>query len=179
MPNRLGLELRLLERMSDRYAKSILREVGLDEADAVQIRAQCQLKLPEQLDSDVAIYTSLLGAAVKSRSLGDDVPELFAGSTANDFLLTLWPHLYWTVNTRPDGQSWGVGFRNQVALNFKSIDPSIIRRGVWTRSALEHLADHHELHDGWDEQVQIRFAFDGATYEGSFVFGLLQDWRRI
>jgi len=179
MANSLSFELRLLERMSERYASSILQEIGIAAADAARIRAQCSLKLPEQLDSDVATYASLLGKPVKSQPLGDDVPEVFAGSTANYFVLLLWPHLYWAVNTRPDGRAWGVGFCNQVALDFEQIEPSLIRKGLWTRSALEHIADNHELYDGWDEQALIRFAFGSHRYEGNFVFGLLQDWRKL
>jgi hypothetical protein len=179
MGNSLSFELRLLERMSERYASSTLQEIGLAEAEAARIRAQCPLKLPEQLDSDVTIYTSLLGKPVQSQSLGNDVPEVFAGSTANYFVLPLWPHLYWAVNTRPDGRAWGVGFRNQAALDFEQIEPSVIRKGLWTRSALEHIADHHELYDGWDEQALIRFDFGNHRYEGDFVFGLLQGWRKL
>jgi hypothetical protein len=179
MVDSLSFELRVLERMSEAYAADLLEEIGLTKAKAAEIRAQCPLSLPEQLDSDLDTYSGLLGPAVKSESLGNDVPAVFSGSVANNFLLTLWPHLYWTVNTRPDGRSWGVGFRNQVALDFEQIDASMIRRGVWTRSALEELADQHELYDGWDERVLVRFSFGVRVYAGTFVFGLLQDWKRL
>jgi hypothetical protein len=179
MANRLSFELCLLERMSDSYASSTLQEIGIAEAEAARIRAKCPLKLPEQLDSDLATYASLLGSPVRNQSLGNDVPEVFAGSVTNYFILPLWPHLYWTVNTRPDGRSWGMGFRNQIELYFNPIDPTVIRKGLWTRSALENVADHHELYDGWDEQAVIRFGFGSDRYEGNFVFGLLQDWRKL
>ena len=179
MLNNLAFELRLLDRMSKGYAAATLHEVGLSEAEAASIRARCTLKLPAQLDSDLDVYKSLLGEPVETRPVGIAVPQVFAGSTVNYFLLTVWPHLYWAVNRRPDGQSWGVGFCNQASLKFVDLDPSIIRRGIWTRSAVESIADRHELYDGWDEQALIRFHFSDRCYEGNFVFGLLQDWQRI
>lgn len=165
--------------MSEGYASFSLQEIGLNDAEAAGIRAQCPINLPQQLDSDLATYVILLGKPVKSESLGNDVPDVFAGSTINYFMLPLWPHLYWTVNTHPGQGSWGVGFHNQAAIEFENIDPSVIRRGIWTRSALEHIADSHDLYDGWDEQAVIRFAFGDDRYEGNFVFGLLQDWRKL
>jgi hypothetical protein len=179
MVNSLPFELNVLGRMSERYASITLQEIGLTEADAARIRQQCSLKLPEHLDSDVGAYVRLLGDPVRTEPLGKDIPEVFAGSTSNYFVLSLWPHLYWTVNTCPHGRSWDVGFRNQISFDFEQIDPAVIRVGLWTRSALEHLADHHELYDGWDERVAIRFDFGEHRYEGTFVLGLLQHWQKL
>ncbi len=180
MTNSLSFELRALERMSEAYVSAVLDDIGFTREEAMEISAQCPLRLPAQLDSGLEVYTSLLGPAARSAPLEDDgVPGVFAGSVAHDFLLTLWPHLYWRVQSRPDGRSWGVGFRNQVALRFEQINTSIVRRGVWTRVALEELADQYELHDGWDEQAIVRFAFGARRYEGTFVFGLLQEWTSL
>ena len=179
MANGLSFELLLLDRMSEAYKASALREIGLTPTEAARIREQCTLKLPEQLDSDLTTYATLVGTEVKKERLSHEVPEVFAGSRAHYFLLMLWPHLYWVVNSRPDGQSWGVGFQNQAALRFDEVDPCAVRVGLWTRTALERIADHHELYDGWDEQIVIRFTFGQRRYEGSFVFGLLQDWREL
>jgi hypothetical protein len=104
---------------------------------------------------------------------------VFRGSTVHRFLLMLWPHLYWVVNRDPHGKSWGVGFQNQAVLGFHRLDPSLVRAGVWTRAALERVADQHELYDGWDEEAVIRFHFGAHRYEGRFIFGLLLSWRRL
>lgn len=177
-PPALSFQLLLLSRMSASYRDAVLGDIGMSETEAARIHRTCSLRLPQQLDSDLATYTALLGQPVKSEKLAN-VPAVFSGSTAHHFVMPLWPHLYWTVNSRPDGASWGVGFRNQVEPGSVSCDPSIVRRGVWTRSALESIAARADVHDGWDEEVVLRLELAGGVYEASFIFGLLQDWRPV
>jgi hypothetical protein len=179
MTSRLSFELSLLGQMSETYQASVLREIGLTEAEAIEIRRRSPLKVPEQLDSALEAYADLLGLEVKSEPLGHSVPEPFAGSTAHSFSLMLWPHLYWVVNRRPDGRSWGASFQNQAPIGFAQMDGAMVRVGLWTRMALERVAEHHELYDGWDDYVVIRFVLGGRRCEGTFVFGLLQEWRKL
>jgi hypothetical protein len=93
--------------------------------------------------------------------------------------MPIWPDLYWTVNSRPDGTVWGVGFRNQCEPAASACDPAVVRRGVWTRSSLESIASRVLVHDGWDEEVVLHLEIRGSVYEARFVFGLLQDWVLI
>jgi len=165
--------------MSKVYRESVLHEIGLADADAGAARAQCALNISDLSKIDLATYGRVLGAEVKSAPLIDDVAEAFVGSTAYYFLLVLWPHLYWIVNRAPGGGTWGIGFRNQVDLRFERFEPSLVRVGLWTRNSLEKLADDHEIYDGWDEEVIVRFRFGPRRYEGTFTFGLLQNWRAL
>jgi hypothetical protein len=180
---RLAFELALLERMMPIYRASILEELGLSDEEERRIRSECTLDLPRDLDRGLEIHTKILGSPLRSLPLEARVPDAFRGSIRNVFVLTLWPDLHWVVYSLPDERTWGAGFESQVPDQLASIgpafDPAFVRPGVWTRPTLERLADRHALHDGWDEQVVIRFAFGARTYEGVFVFGLLQGWRRV
>lgn len=178
MSARLSFELLLLNTMSEAYRASVLREIMLTEAEASKIRAQCQLKLPAEVGSDLVTYIRILGPEVENTA-GYRMSGALAGSTAHCFILTLWPHLFWVVHRRPDGTSWEVGFQNQAVIDFKEVEPSTVRVGLWTRTTLEHIADRSEVYDGWDEQVVVRFDFGDRRYEGEFVFGLLQEWRQL
>jgi len=174
----LSFELLLLDRMTSDYVTSTLREIGLSPAEAALIRKRCRLRIPEQLGSSVATYASLLGPEATQKGSGCML-ELLPESVAHSFRLVLWPHLFWVVHSDPAGRSLAVGFQNQVDLEFEDLDPSLVRVGLWTRFELERLADSHEIYDGWDEEVVVRFAFGKHHYEGKFVFGLLQRWKRI
>jgi hypothetical protein len=102
-----------------------------------------------------------------------------AGSEAHFFVLTLWPHLYWVVNTRDDLLPWGIGFRNQVRMPFESINPEVIRPGLWTQSALQPFANDVIFFDGWGETSTWHFHFGRRKFAGIFTFFLLHDWREI
>lgn len=177
---RLGFELMLLERMLESYRASVLADVGLTRADFITLRSACVLKYPEECTSPLATFVDYLGPAAKTGPV-HDASESFAGSTAYSFLLTLWPHLYWDVNLQPgEGQRpWGVGFQNQARVTLPEVEPAFIRPGIWTLSAVEALADDHELHDGWDEHIVMHLTFGRRRFEGTFVYNLLQDWREI
>jgi hypothetical protein len=111
-----------------------------------------------------------------------EFPEPFTGSVTHYFVLGLWPHLYWIVNTQSSvdfSYSWGVGFRNQIEGRVPGFDPSLVLPGVWTRSLIEADADSAKLTDGWDERRTIEDAIDTRRFEGEFVFDLLQQWREL
>lgn len=175
----LSFEFALLAGMSQPYVKSVLQTILLPESEARRLGQECDLVLPAQLASELSIYVDLLGPEVKRRSPSGDVPTAFTGSTSHCFTLSLWPHLYWVVNRHPRGSSWGVGFENQTQPAFREFGPEVVRPGVWTRGALDSLADHSEIYDGWDERSVVRFGFGSGRYEGEFVFGLLQAWRQV
>jgi hypothetical protein len=162
--------------MASAYRASVLREIGISDAEAARVAAQCQLRLPAELSSDVAVYVGLLGPPLRTEPLGDRAPKLFPASTEHVFILPLWPHLFWIVNSKPGGGSWGVGFRNQVELGVTMVDPRVVRPGVWTRHSLEGTARRSVPIDGWDEEIVLRLEFSTQQFEARFVFGLLQEW---
>lgn len=174
----MSFQFLLLNRMSASYRAAVLSEVGISETEAARIRRTCKFRIPQELGSDLLRYTDLLGPPLTSEQSGPNVPPALSGCTAHQFGMPLWPHLYWTVHSGPDGSTSEVGFRNQVEQSL-SCDPSLVRRGVWTRSALESVASRVEVHDGWDEEVVLRLELAGGVYQASFMFGLLQDWRQV
>ncbi len=153
------------------YKLSVLREIGLAEADAAELQKESTLQYPSLAASDLANYQKLLGPEVPR----DNV----TGSTAHYFLLMLWPHLFLVLEEIEKGSPCAIGFENQAVMTFQAFDPRTIRAGLWTRRALEQIADRHQLYDGWDEEVVVRFTFGDRLFEGTFVFGLLQDWRPV
>lgn len=177
---RVGFELLLLERMLESYRASVLADVGLTRKKFATLRAQCSLQHPEELTADVDRLKDVLGSPLRSEPVVD-APEPFVGSTAHLFVLTLWPHLYWVVNEQPQRgyRPWGVGFRNQVQVASAGFEPSLVRVGLWTQSALEAIAATHTLHDGWNEQAEVRFSFGEREFQGKFVYELLQEWHEV
>lgn len=175
----LNFEFKLLARMMQHYRFDVLRDLGMSDDETTHIEASCDFQIPQHLGSPIEKYRELIGPEVQIRQLGQDIPEVFRGSTEHLFLLMLWPHLYWVVNRQPNGQTWGAGFQNQAILDFPRLDPSIIRVGVWTRAAIEQLADRYKLYDGWDEEIVVHFTFKDQHYQGKFILGLLQDWQKL
>jgi hypothetical protein len=171
MTNSLSFELVLLDRMSRDYKRSVLHEIGLTEAEAAELQKECTLKYPALAASDLANYRKLLGPEVPGNDL--------TGCNAHYFLLMLWPHLFLVLEEFEKGGPCAIGFENQAIPIFQAFDPRTIRAGLWTRRALEQIADRHQLHDGWDEEVVVRFSFGDRLFEGIFVFGLLQEWRPV
>ena len=171
MSRSLNFELVLLERMFRDYKLSVLHDIGITEAEAAGLQKESTLKYPALASSDLASYRKLLGPEVTRESL--------TGSSAHYFTLMLWPHLFWVLEESGESGPCAIGFENQVVPVFQAFDPRTIRAGLWTRRALEQIADRHQLHDGWDEEVVVRFTFGEILFEGTFVFGLLQEWRPV
>jgi hypothetical protein len=171
MSGSLSFELVLLDRMSRDYKLAVLREIGLTEAEAAELQKKSALNYSDLAASDLATYRKILGPEVPRDQL--------TGRSAYYFSLMLWPHLFLVLEEFENGSPCAIGFENQAALRFQAFDPRTIRAGLWTRRALEQIADRHESHDGWDEEVVIRFAFGDRLFEGTFVFGVLQEWRSV
>jgi hypothetical protein len=175
-----AFQLQLLERIQPACEASVLQQLGLTEGDASEIRKHSTFRLLDDLTNGIDAFTAVLGAPFKS--VAGEFPEPFTGSVTHYFVLELWPHLYWVVNTQSDADhsySWDVGFRNQIEPRVPGFDPSLVRPGVWTRSLIEPHADGATLTDGWDEQRTMEYTFGSRRFEGEFVFDLLQKWRKL
>jgi hypothetical protein len=176
-PNSLNFELVLLERMPREYKLGILREIGLTESQAAELRGTSILQYPDFASSDLSTYREILGPEVSSDHAGLANRVRRRGSTPHHFLTILWPHLFFVVEEFDGSTSCGVAFENQASPDLEKFDSANVRAGLWTRRALEELADGYELYDGWDEEVVIRFTFGSRQFEGRFVLGLLHEWR--
>lgn len=176
---RLAFELSLLKLMDEEVRLDTLRRIGLDVSDVLRGTNASQLRVPEQANSPVAAYVSMLGPETLVRALSASDIGDFAPSDAHCFSLSLWPHLYWVVNRAADGRSWGVGFQNQGKIVLKELEPDHIQPVFWTRDAIHAFADDHVIFDGWEESIVERLRFGSREYQGTFVFGLLQRWKRL
>jgi hypothetical protein len=177
--SRLGFEFGILEKMSPGYRDAVTNSVGLDVSEIAVFKADCPLKLPEQLASSVEVYAGFLGNPFSGLKVGYEVPAELGDSQAICFSLTLWPHLLWVVHQQPNGRCWEVGFQQALPKLGTDLEPAVVRPGIWTRSTLQRLSDKHELYDGWDEHAVVRFEFGTRCYEGTFTFGLLDSWRKL
>ena len=174
--NSLSFELVLLDRMSSVYKMNALLEMGLTEAEAKQLRDTCVLKYPDLAASNLETFRRILGPETPGNNQLVANRERRPGCTPHHFVLMIWPHLFFVVEEFHGANSCGIGFENQAAIRAQTFDPRAVRGGIWTRRALEMLADRHEVRDGWDEEVVVRFAFGDRMFEGRFVLGLLQEW---
>jgi len=170
----------LLHRMHHSYRDIVLAELGVSLSDAAVLREKCSLRHPQELLADIATLTKLVGTAVKTEPVPNP-PEMFAGSTAHYFILSLWPHLFWVANAspKPGHVPWGVGFQNQWPIDLHRVNPATIRVGLWTLLEVERVADSRENCEGWNEESIDRFVFGNHCYEGLFMYGLLQRWQRV
>jgi hypothetical protein len=176
MQQQLAFEFTVLARMTQAYRCEVLGRIGMSEESASELASHSSTQYPQTMLSPLTIYRDLYGEE------SDDemglVTSAFQGSRPHRFIPLLWPHLYWVVYTGRDGRTWGADFHNQAAIGWKSFDASLFQPGLITRHAIESLADHVEMVDGWDEHVVLHCAFEARRYEGTFVFGLLQEWSQ-
>lgn len=91
----------------------------------------------------------------------------------------LWPNVKWVVNSSGEGLAWGLEFQNQAEPLPAGPSPDLVRPGVCTRRELAQIASADRYVDGWEHVVTVQFTFNSAIYEGDFVYGLLQSWRRV
>lgn len=179
LQSRLSFEFQLLYSMLDDYRAALLKEVGMSFTEASRLAGRCPLRVPDDLTEPPSTFAEVLGPAARTGPLSVSAPANLRGRRAQYFVLSLWPHLYWAVSDEPDQSiPFGACFLNQADELVSALDPAIVRPGVWTRPALERLADHVSIHDGWDERVTWRFHFGSTKYLGTFTFGLLDEWRR-
>jgi hypothetical protein len=176
---RLAFELSLLHLMEEKVRVDTLRRVSLGDSDMLRGKEASALRLPAEAASPVGAYVKVLGREALVRKLPESEIGDFAPSDAHCFSLSLWPHLYWVVNRDNDDRSWGVGFQNQGKIMLDEFDPDHVQPVLWTRDAIHSVADDHTIFDGWEERIVERLQFGPREYEGAFVFGLLQRWKRI
>jgi hypothetical protein len=180
MRSSLPFELAVLEAMPEMYAAELLASVSLSLADVKRIRAECLVGPADLMTLDAESYVELLGPPKLTRRLEYAEANVFAPSSAHSYSLLLWPHLYWVVNIDSDARTWGVGFQNQGPMAFKSFLPEFVRPGFWTRSALRDQAVSEKPYDGWENALTVHLQFrDGGQYEASYIFGLLNGWKKL
>jgi hypothetical protein len=175
----LTFEYALLERMLPEYRDTVLADLKLSVREVIEAARRCPIQLPQGLASDIETYRRLLGPEVSTDAFGQSFDGWQTDSTPSCFLCLLWPALFWVVRRNADGGVVGVGFENQISLNFDRFAPAAVRPGLWVQPVLESLADSVELFDGWDERSDLHLTFGDSRYEGIFVFGLLNRWRLI
>jgi hypothetical protein len=174
----LAFELVLLSRMVESYQEQVLREAGLTSEHAMRLREQSPLQYLSLWGGSIDDYERLLGVTAEKRTLlrNDNLPTAH-DYVQHDFALSLWPHLYWSVFTVDKlTYSGGFGSRQEIQSGF---DPATLRPGKCCLAGLEALGVKWSLVDGWSEQVILRMDFPSGSYEGEFVFGLLQSWRLL
>jgi hypothetical protein len=176
----LAFELVLLSRMADNYQQHVLREAGLTSERAAQLRERSPLQYPSFLKGEsIDDYERMLGVTAERRTLlrnADLSPS--HEYVQHDFALTLWPHLYWSVYA-VDKLTYSGGFLSREEIQPSAFDPANLQPGKCCLSELEALGVKWSLVDGWSEQVILHMDFPSGSYEGEFVFGLLQSWRAI
>ncbi len=143
-------------------------------ADMTEILRCHPTSLRELIPPELETLVHILGAPALT------TPAKEEGSALTHlFILPLWPHLFWAVDQQHEGYLWDARFCNQHAWGEGGMDPSLIRRGVWTKESLDRIADRWDFCSGWDEAETRRFHFSSAIFEGDLVFGLLQNWWQV
>ncbi len=173
-------QMELLRVMNRSYRDGLLRDLDLTHEDILELSQHSEIVISENCCFvGLSKYVEVLGAPAHTQALELAPDNPFVGSTRYHFLLDLWPHLFWAVNEQPNGGLWGVEFHNQFPWDTTSLDLSNVRPGVWTRQALEPMADHVRMVDGWNEAITLDLTFQEEVYRASFVLGLLQSWARV
>ncbi len=162
--------------MSPAIRQAALRCLDLGPAEADAIEAACPIQSPSQGHHRIATYEELLGPPVVRRAAP---APAYAGSIEHAFILSLWPHLFWTVRESATGETFSVGFENQFAPASQTLEPACFRPEFVTLGLLQRVAEKWALQDGWEMDLVVRFEFPSGTFEGRFLWGLLQEWNRL
>lgn len=165
--------------MSERIRAAVLDGLGLSQEESDRLEATCPIRLPDPnlgRQTPISLYEELLGRAVLQRAAA---PPSHAGATEHAFILPSWPHMFWTVREAATGETFSVGFENQCAVPARYLKPQCIRPELITLDLLKRIAHEWKFHDGWDWYVTMHFQFHEGTFEGRFVWGLLQEWRKV
>ena len=175
----LAFELVLLSRMNESYQEQVLREADLTAEQAVQLREKSPLRYSSCWERPIDDYERVLAITPERRTqLRDSNLPLDHEYIQHDFALVLWPHLYWAVYA-VDGITYAGNLRSRDGIQHDAFDPAALRPGHCCLADLEALGIKWTLVDGWSEQVILRMDFPSGSYEGEFVFGLLQSWRAV
>lgn len=183
MNDEIAFELILLDQMSEEYQKLVLDKIGMTREQAEEIRRRSPLQYPNLFMKPIESFDGVLvpAPAELSRHV-DRRSSQFYEAALHPFLLTLWPHLLWVVGVVHAGTrqlTCGGEFQHKTPVDSKSFDPSNLQPGQWCRHTLEKFADSSSFVDGWDEQIVLHMQFQKRSYEGEFVFGLLQSWKPL
>jgi len=128
-------------------------------------------------DRSIDNVAETLGQPLSVRAV-IDAPAGFEDSTEYAFVLTLWPHLFWSVNHCEKAGCWGMSFRSSLPISKERFDPAWVREGVWTLSDIESNADASTMTEGWEEMKVMELVFGEEKYRGRFVFDLLTEWSK-
>jgi hypothetical protein len=175
----ISFELVLLDRMSESYRKLVLDRAGLTEEQANEIRRHSPLQYPAIFMKPIESFDGVLDAAPSELFQQiDRRSSQFEEAEPHLFLLGLWPQLLWVVHAGANGITWGGEFQPKTTAHSGSFNPADLQPGLWCRHTLERIADGSSIIDGWDEHVVLHLQFSGQSYEGEFIFGLLQSWKK-
>lgn len=163
--------------MSPRIRTAVHAGLHLSEKELDELEAACPIRLPDPdfgRRTPIALYEEVLGrAAIQRTSAAPSVP----GTTEHAFILPSWPHMFWIVREGPNGDTFSAGFENQYAAAARCLKPQLIRPELVTLDLIKQVAREWKFYDGWDEDVTVHFSFPEGTFEGRFVWGLLQEWQ--
>jgi hypothetical protein len=166
--------------MFESYQKLMLDRAGMTREQAGEIRRRSPLQYPAIFMKPIESFDGVLAPAPPEFSRQMDRRSSQAeGAVPHPFLLGLWPHLLWVVHAGTDGITWGGEFQGKSQGDFGSFDPVDLQPGLWCRHTLEKLADSSSFFDGWDEHAVLHMQFSGRSFEGEFIFGLLQSWKAL
>jgi hypothetical protein len=180
MKDESAFEFVLLERMAEEYQTFLLARERITHERAREIRLASRLQYPTLFMKHIESFDGVLPEAPPSLcDQFDRHSPQFESTNPRAFLLKMWPHLLWVVHVGEAELTWGGEFQPKFPVDAASFEPGDLRPGQWCRHTLEKLADKVSLIDGWDEHVVLRMQFGDQVFDGDFVFGLLQQWRRV
>lgn len=172
----LGFELVLLSRMDEHYQDQILEKANLFSNQACQIRSRCKLQYLDLFKSTIKRYEQELnGIEIRITSSNSTPTELWE---TRRFDLILWPHMEWEFVSLNGIVVTGC-FRNRQVISHETLDLNSLKVGGCCKDQLDALALKIQFLDGWSEQMMYQMDFASGSYEGNFVFGLLQSWRKL
>jgi len=172
----MAFELVLLGRMSNQYQNQILEKANLSSDEANQIRRRCTLQYLDLFETTVKVYEQMFeGIEIRITSSNSTPTELWETRRVD---LILWPHMEWEFVSLNGIVLTGC-FRNRLTISHETFDLNSLQVGAWCKYQLEALALKIEFIDGWSEQMTYQLGFAQGSYEGDFVFGLLQSWKLV
>ena len=170
MSDNFSFECLLLSRMKEPYRATVLRANRLTEDEAAALASTSAVGFPEVLRGSLESYRRSLGETV-ARSTET------SGPLSHAFPLKLWSSMCWLVHVDAKGRTTGIEFAPRVE-QLLPVSPVAMNPGEWTLGEIRRMANEIELVDGWDEHAVMRVVIDGNAFDGEFVFGLLQSWKR-
>lgn len=180
MSDEIAFELVLLDRMFEEYRKLVLDKVGMTREQADEIRRRSPLQYPTLFNKPIESFDGVLipAPAKFAQEMERRLPQ-YEDWRPHAFQLVLWPHLLWVVYEDANGLTRCGEFQHRDPVDRNGFDPIDLKPGLWCMHTLSRLADRSWLDDGWEEHVVLHMQFSDRSFEGEFVFGLLQSWKPI